>query len=68
MGACVLKQDIACCGVGEEKLMYLPYCFVVSSCLNIVESGVGVDKGEADTRVGMLQWMKVVEGEGNLVG
>jgi hypothetical protein len=48
--------------------VYLPYFFGVSSCLDYVESGVGVDKGETNTHVGMLWWMKVVEGARNLVG
>jgi hypothetical protein len=34
--------------------VYLLYFFVVSSCLDNVESGVGVDKGETNTHVGML--------------
>lgn len=32
---------VLCRGLRKEWLIYLPYCFVVPSCLDIIEGGVG---------------------------
>lgn len=37
MSACIHRECVLCCGVAQQYSMYLPYCFVVSGCADVVE-------------------------------